>query len=283
MKHPGFQTILLLCFSLGFFGLCFAASADEEVVQIRIVHRDVRDLLTMVQPLVSPYGHLSADVPSNSLIVIDNPAAVARIRALVSRVDAPVPQLKVRIEFGFRKSEQDQSVSVRGEADLGDVAVGVDQEKGQAGIDVTASSESGQWRKRSEYTIMVQSGSTAHISSRHDVPYPERWLYLSQGHGHIGRTVVFRKVDTGFDVRPVLVGDTVQIEIIPRISYVGERGLRNPIRFAEAATRLYAPVGEWVEIAGSEYAQAEMHRQILGGVRSSEDEQLAMRLLVTHN
>ena len=101
-------------------------------------------------------------------------------------------------------------------------------------LDVELSADEGQRHDIGEYTVVVRSGSTAYISSGYDVPYPERWARLSHKHGHIQRPVTFKKVDTGYDVRPVLMGNNVQIEITPHISYIDPRGLRQPIRFAEA-------------------------------------------------
>jgi hypothetical protein len=130
---------------------------------------------------------------------------------------------------------------------------------------------------------MVRSGSTAYISSGYDVPYPEKWSRLSRKHGHIGHPVTFKKVDTGYDIRPVLVGEMVQIEITPHISYLNAKGFRKPIRFAEAATRLNAPLGQWIEIAGTNNETQEIYSQIFSAGHTSSGEQLSMRLMVTRN
>jgi type II secretory pathway component HofQ len=240
------------------------ALASEEVVQIRIVHRDANDMLTIVQPLISQYGFISADTASNSLIVIDQPANVRRIQQLVSQIDQPVPQLKIRVQYGRQETNTDQSVATRGKIEVGDATVAVGNKK-KEGIDVELSADESQRHDKGEYTVIVRSGSTAYISSGYDVPYPERWARLSHKHGHIQRPVTFKKVDTGYDVRPVLMGNNVQIEITPHISYINPRGLRQPIRFAEAATRLNVPLDQWVEIAGTSASYQEINRQILGG------------------
>lgn len=273
-------SILWIALSVGYLG--GIARASEEVVQIRIVHRDANDMLTIVQPLISQYGFISADTASNSLIVIDQTANVRRIQQLVSQIDQPVPQLKIYVQYGRQETNTDQSVATRGKIEIGDATVAVGNKK-KEGIDVELSADESQRRDKGEYTVIVRSGSTAYISSGYDVPYPERWARLSHKHGHIQRPVVFKKVDTGYDVRPVLVGNNVQIEITPHISYIDPRGLRQPIRFAEAATRLNVPLNQWVEIAGTSDSTQEINRQILGGGRASSDSKLSMRLMVTRN
>ena len=279
-RRSGLLIPMVLVMAL--FGIIFPAEAAEEVIQIRIIHRDVNDMLTIVQPLISPYGFISADVPSNSLIVIDKPAVVSQIRALVSRIDQPVPQLKIHVQYGFEASRQDRSASVEGQVDVGDVTIGVG-DKPSEGIAAEVSDRSGQRRNRGDYIVMVRSGSTAYISSGYDVPYPERWSRLSRKHGHISHPVIFKKVDTGYDIRPVLVGEMVQVEITPHISYLNAKGSRQPIRFAEAATRLNVPLGQWVDIAGTNDETQEIYRQIFGAGHTSSGEQLSMRLMVTRN
>jgi len=273
-------SILWIALSVGY--LAGVARASEEVVQIRIVHRDANDMLTIVQPLISQYGFISADTASNSLIMIDQPANVRRVQQLVSQIDQPVPQLKIRVQYGRQETNTDQSVATRGKIEVGDATVAVGNQK-KEGIDVELSADESQRQDQGEYTVIVRSGSTAYISSGYDVPYPERWARLSHKHGHIQRAVSFKKVDTGYDVRPVLMGNNVQIEITPHISYLSPRGLRQPIRFAEAATRLNVPLDQWVEIAGTSASTQEINRQILGGGRASSDSQLSMRLMVTRH
>lgn len=280
---PGWmRCLLLLWIGLSMGALGVPARASEAVVQIRIVHRDANEMLTIVQPLISPSGYISADTASNSLIVIDHPTYVDRIQQLVSRIDQPVPQLKIRVQYGRQETNEEQSVATRGKIEVGDATVAVGNKK-KEGIDVELSSDERQRHDKGEYTVIVRSGSTAYISSGSDVPYPERWANLSHKHGHIRRPVTFKKVDTGYDVRPVLMGNNVQIEITPHISYISQRGIRQPIRFAEAATRLNVPLGKWVEVAGTNTSHQEINREILGAGRASGDSQLTMRLMVTLN
>jgi type II secretory pathway component HofQ len=281
--RQAWRCALLIGFLLYLGGGCSTAIASEEkVAQIRIVHRDVNELLPMVQPLISKYGFISADIPSNSLIVIDHPAYVDRVAEFVARIDQPVPQLKIRVRYGYKEDNQERSIETRGKIEVGDATIGVGKKKDE-GVDIELQSDKRQREHGSEYTITVRSGSTAYISSGYDVPYPERWAHLSRKHGHIRRPVTFKKVDTGYDIRPVLMGNNVQIEITPHISYLTPRGLRQPIRFAEASTQLMAPLGKWVEIGGTTASQQEINSEILGRSSSSGENQLTMKIMVTRN
>lgn len=273
---------IAIMLSIAVIGGFAPAAASEDVVQIRVVHRDVNDILGMVRPLISKNGYISADVPSNSLIVIDHPTVVNQIRELVSRIDQPVPQLKIRVQYGYDDSRRGQSASVEGRVKAGDVVIGTGDKESE-GIEAELSAGESQQRSKGEYLVLVRSGHTAYIGSGYDVPYPERWSRLSHKHGHTGRSVTFKKVDTGYDVRPVLVGEMVQIEITPHISYLDRRGFRQPVRFAEAATRLNIPLGKWVEIGGVNATSQEVYSQILGNGSTTGSEQVSMRLMVTRD
>jgi hypothetical protein len=54
--------------------------------------------------------------------------------------------------------------------------------------------------------------------------------------------VAYRRIETGFDVRPVIRETLAEVEIVPRISEIGSGGDSGVVHFAEAATRIHAPL-----------------------------------------
>ena len=258
------------------------ATAQETVEQIRLHHRHVSEILPAARPLISPNGFISADQRSNSLIVVDNPAAIARIRNLVQQLDQEVPRLKilVRYENADVTEEREARAAAAAESGRTRVEVGDDRGKGE-GLEADISEGRRQGQRQSEYVIRVRSGSTAYIEAGYDVPQRERWQDLSRRYGHIPDTVVFRRVASGYDIRPVLLGDQVRIEIFPRISYLDNRGRDQKIHFAQAATTIFAPLGEWVDIGGVMGGKREVNRQILADSQHAAGKNLSMRLRVT--
>jgi type II secretory pathway component GspD/PulD (secretin) len=122
------------------------------------------------------------------------------------------------------------------------------------------------------------SGSSAYLWVGKDVPYTEQWVYLTHHYAHVVETVNFQRVETGFEVRPIVAGSNVQIEIVPRISSL-ERGER-VVRFTEAATTLTVPKGQWVTIGGSSEQSNEVFRDILSYGSSSTNSTLSLSLMV---
>jgi hypothetical protein len=266
-------------------GACLAgaaAEAQDKVVQIRLSNRHVSEILPLTKPLVTPGGFISADQRTNSLIVIDHPDAIARIRRLVQKLDKAVPLLKIRVRYANQDLARDREASASARGEVGDATVSVGPEP-VAGEGVAARLEESSERvtRQSEYVIRVRSGSTAFLETGYDVPHRERWRRLSSQYGYVPETVVFQRVASGYNIRPVLVGEQVRIEIVPRINYFDNRGRDQKIHFVEAATSLTAPLGEWIEIGGILGGHREINRQILSDSRHAADQHLSIRMMVT--
>ncbi len=268
---------------LGWFSIPAAiAMAQEEVVQIRLKHRHVAEILPMAEPLLSSKGFISADQRTNSLIVIDSPVAIANIRRLVRELDQEVPLLKIRVRYENSDSDQAREAGASLRAKTGNTTVEVGKDdSNDAGVEADLKESRGRVQRQSEYMIRVRSGSIAFIESGYDVPDRNRWQELSRRYGYISDSAVFQRVASGYNVRPVLMGDQVRIEIIPRINYSDNRGRNQKILFAQAATTLFAPLDTWVDIGGLMGGHREVNRQILSDSRFASDGSLTMRLLVT--
>ena len=111
------------------------------------------------------------------------------------------------------------------------------------------------------------------------IPYKERLAYLSRRYAHFVETVSFQHVETGMEVKPVIAGDHVHIEIIPRVSYE-EMGKKGIIRFLEASTKLFVPRGQWITIGGHSKESNEVIRDILSSRRAEGRGSLSLSLMV---
>ncbi len=258
------------------------ALAQEEVVQIRITKRHVDEILPAAKPLLSSRGFISADQRTNSLIVIDNPEAIARIRRLVQELDLETPLLIIRVQYADAAADGASEANAPAGAGEGKTTAESDPEPVRgAGDETDAYALRTKSRRQSEYVIRVRSGGMAYIEVGYDVPQRKRWQQLSQRYGYISETVVFQRVASGYNVRPVLVGDQVQIDIVPRINYFDNRGRDQQIHFAEAATTLVVTLDNWIDISGVMGGHREINRQILADSQHAADHQLTMRLMVS--
>jgi hypothetical protein len=256
------------------------AQEAETIKLLRLVHRNAEELLPAVQDLLGPEGMATADPPSNGLLVIDRAENVARIEAWLKEMDQPVPHLRVEVRFDNQAVESRAEVGVEGRVEAGDVAVSAGDRPAE-GLTVGLEAGERQQRRTGSYVITVASGGTAHIVSGRDVPYREEWVRICRRYRTAISTLRFLQVDTGFEVRPLVTGDQVLVDITPRISYLDDARRPGMVRFTEARTQVKAPLGQWVSLVGTEDAAAEIFAAILGKGSGASAERLNIRLRIS--
>jgi type II secretory pathway component GspD/PulD (secretin) len=248
-----------------------------ELAIIQVNYREASDLLPMVQSLLSPTGKATLDERTNSIIVADTNAAIAEIQAFVARMDKPTEQVRVRFRFQETGLSTDRDISTSGRisGEHGSVAIGGAEEDG---VHVSAHDSRAQHRGQTESFISVMSGSPAYLWVGREIPFTQRWVYLTHTYAHEVETVEFQRVETGFEVKPVVAGDRVHIEIVPRISSFDEAA--GVVRLTEASTKVTVLRGEWVTIGGTSAQSNEAIRDILSTGSSSTNSTLSLSLMV---
>lgn len=255
-------------------GICLA-----ETVKIPIKYRVASEVLPFVKGMLSQTGEVVVDELSNALIITDDQETLEKVRAFLPEVDVMGRQVRVRVKFQEVLLTEDRSLSATGPAveNEWDVLKG---KKKSEGRHANARSENSLKRRSSESFVTVTSGHSAYIVAGEDIPYRERWVYLSRRYAQLLDTVVFRRVETGFDVRPVVAGNMAHIDITPRISYLSSEGKEGTIHFTRATSRLSVPLGQWVSIGGTSGEENEVLNAILECGRGDRNTSLSISLLV---
>jgi type II secretory pathway component GspD/PulD (secretin) len=272
------RSFLVVSFALIISLALLIGSSLAEVAIIKVDYREASDLLPMVQSLLSPEGKASLDERTNSIIVNDTTASVAKIRSFVARMDKPAEQVRVRFRFQetSRSTDRDISTSGRISGEHGSVTIGAAEDEG---VHIRAQDSRTQHRGQTESFISVMSGSSAYLWVGREIPFTQRWVYLTHTYAHEVETVQFQRVETGFEVRPVVAGDRVHIEIVPRISSLEDRE-RGVVRLTEASTKVTVLRGQWVTIGGTSAQSNEAIRDILSTGSSSSNSTLSLSLMV---
>jgi type II secretory pathway component GspD/PulD (secretin) len=270
--------LLAVSFVLIFSLAILVNLSSAEVAIIKVDYREAADLLPMVKTLLSPDGKASLDERTNSIIVNDTGESVAKIQAFVARMDKPAEQVKVRFRFQETGLSTDRDISTSGRYSgaHGSVAIGGAEEEG---VHVRAYDSRSQHRGQTESFISVMSGSSAYLWVGREIPFTQRWVYLTHTYAHEVETVQFQRVETGFEVKPVVAGDRVHIEIVPRISSLEDRE-RGVVRLTEASTKVTVLRGQWVTIGGTSAQSNEAIRDILSTGSSSSNSTLSLSLMV---
>jgi type II secretory pathway component GspD/PulD (secretin) len=279
MKNMNGKRLLLIVSCVLFLALaCLVGSTlAAEVAVIKVNYRSATDILPLVQDLLTSEGKATVDTRTNSLIVVDTKESLTKIESFVASMDQPAEQVKVRFRFQEQGVSTDRDISTSGRVsgEHGSVAIGRDRREG---VHVRARDTVVNRRGNTESFISVMSGSSAYLWVGKEVPFTEQWVYFTRRYAHIVETVNFQRVETGFEVRPIVMGSNVQLEIVPRISSL-ERG-EQVVRFAEAATTLTVPKGQWVTIGGTSEQSNEVFRDILSYGSSSTNSTLSLSLMV---
>jgi len=244
MAFTGKRTLIIALGIIAISLTLIVNSSQAEVAVIKVDHRNASDIFPLVESLLSPGGKSALDLRTNTIIVNDTSESVAKIKALVTEMDKPAEQVRIRLRFqetGVSK-DTDLSASGRISGDRWSVATGRSRREG---VHVRARDTRVNRQGSTESFISVMSGSFAYLWIGKDVPFTEQWVFLTRRYARVMERVNFLHVETGFEVRPVVSGNNAHIEIIPRISSL-EKGDRGVVRFTEASTTMTVLKGQWV-------------------------------------
>jgi hypothetical protein len=147
-------------------------------------------------------------------------------------------------------------------------------------VDVRLQDRRTEQQGRSEFFIVASSGSWGYITVGREVPYTQRWIELCRRYARVVEGVVIQRIETGMEVKPVFMGDQVDVEILPRISHEVPGRDRGVVRFASAATRLTVPLGQWTDIGGAGSETHEVMSAILESGSGSRQSSLAISFMV---
>ncbi len=234
--------------------LAAASSSHAAVEVIALRHRSPSEVLPFVKPLLSAEGKISADDRTSHLIIVDSEEAIERVRQTLEILDRQAPQATIRVRFQETAGREDRSVAGGGRVsgDQWSVSGGRMRRSGE-GVDVR-----------------VQDRSVS-------LPISTNWVDLCRRYG---RTVAYRRIETGFDVRPVIRETLADVEIVPRISAMGSDGRGEAVRFTEAATRTVVPLGQWIAIGGADQSASEVVRAILQAGASRQSSGVSIQLMI---
>jgi len=273
------KTLSVLLFCLLFSVLILEGLCQAETVIIRLKFRVVSEVLPMVENQLSREGKVTADVRTNALVITDNDESIQNIRAFLENYDKEVQQVRIRVKFEEVSSIDGRSISAEGSVSGKNWRVTTGR-RGQDGIDVRLKDRSRHGEKTSQYFINTMSGSAAYIMMGKDVLHRERWIYLCRRYAEYVDTVSLRRIETGMEVTPIVVGNRVNLEIMPRISHDSPEGRRGVTRFTRASTRISVPFGQWVAIGGTDQRSNEVISEILKSGSGKKNSSLQISLMV---
>jgi protein transport protein HofQ len=222
-----------------------------------VKYRDSEEVLPAVKSLLSEKGHVVFDKRTNSLVIFDDKEHVKNILRFLDVFDRPARQVRISLRFQENRFTGGRSVSAGGSISGKDWRVNVGKKKSR-GFNVDLRDQNRRTQSSYETFVNVASGSSAYILTGKDIPYREKWIDLSKKYAAYSSTIAFKRIETGMDVKPVLVKDRAIIKITPKLSYENKEGKKGTIAFTRTSTSLTIPLGQWTVIGGSNKSSKEV-------------------------
>jgi type II secretory pathway component GspD/PulD (secretin) len=241
-------------------------------------YRTAAEAVPMVEALLSPGGRAVADARTNTLLVVDDEETIERVREFLAGFDKPGKMVRIRVRFDESGAGERTSIEGSARASGEDWSAGAGRPMTKDGVNVRLQDRSRVQQRSSEFFVTTVSGSAAYVMVGQDILYTQRWVDLRRRYARITESVTIQRIETGFEVMPVILKDHAEVEITPRISHGGPGA--GVIRFAEASTRLVAPTGQWVTIGGASDQSNEVIRAVLEAGRGERRSVTSISLLV---
>lgn len=241
------------------------AAQDMEVRVFQLNNRPALSTVEAVRLALSPAGSVVPDERTETLIVRDTPEALARVQALLERMDVPAPQVRITVGFSGAAASSGLGGGAAWDPNTGHVSVGGGAGQGSA-------STSGR------QNLLVMSGEEARLVVGRDLVHVQPYWTYATNSGLIPPGVVFRQVTTGFVVEPRVVGDAITLVLTPWFSYLGPEG-PGDVRFSEAASTVRLRDGETIQLGSgtvSGSSSQSLFGLILGGGAGQRSESGSM-------
>jgi protein transport protein HofQ len=251
--------------------MSFQEAQALEYILIKINHRSADELINQVKPLLSDTGKVTADVRTNSLLVVDRRENLDKIEEFVALIDKPSRSLRIKATFFDENIFNDLNLGVNWNYSGANFTVGnVSGITWGSGLYLETTTKGGVEKSQRliVQNLLIISGSTGEFITGKSVPIDERVIVYFNNWGIQYEGVVFRDVSTGFKVTPTVLGSgKIRIDIEPFLSYFAD-GKSGEIIFKEIKTSVVVANGEDVVIATNDVSGSNLAADIFSGFSS---------------
>lgn len=204
--------------------------AQAEINFISLKHRNAETLIPLLQPVVDEGIKISGTGPT--LIVNSLPWQLTEIRQIVQELDTPLQSLLISV----RQEKEKKSKVIRG-----DVSGTVEKPK----IKIFGTSKNG--RDRVSQQLRVIEGEWATIRAGESIPVVTQTVI----DGVSQQAIEYKDIDSGFEVRPLLRGESITLTIKP---FRAKRSLNGGglVQQQELHTTVTGQLGQWIELGGAD-------------------------------
>ncbi|MFJ4372388.1 type IV pilus secretin PilQ [Pseudomonas japonica] len=251
----------------------------REQALLQVNHASATDLAALLQPLLEanpdeePWGAISVDERTNTLVTSQSPQRLDTLRRLLGQLDVPVRQVLIEARIVEANVDYERGLGVRWGGSLGGgrlnarglgvesptfVDLGLDRpasgigfgligDSGLLDLELSAMEKSGNGEIISQPKVLTADKETARILKGSEVPYQES--------GANGTTsITFREASLSLEVTPqIMPGGEVSMQVKvtkDEPDYLNVQGTVPPIRKNEVNARVRVGDGQTIVIGG---------------------------------
>ena len=245
-----------------------AVAREQQLEIIPLKHRLVREVVPLLQPLLTPEGTLTGE--GNTLIVRTTPENLAALKTALTALDVTPVRLRVTVS----QSRRDASAAggrVRYET-TGNAAA-----PGQLALDPERYSTRSDDGLQLLQTVLTMDGQPALIDIGQTTPQPLVLGYVLTPSGPaVSVGMDYQTASSGFYVTPSLRGDRVEIALEARLQSAVAHTAGDRLSHQSQVT-VSGQLGEWVAAGGTLRTAASDDRGSVSGEQRS-DYQLWVRV-----
>ncbi len=239
------------------------SSFSETGFKVFKTQQAAQNLIPALAPLYAQQANFTAK--ENSLIVRASPAVLKEIEQLLNEIDAPPQNLLIEVSSNLDGNAEIEAHSIEGSIKSGNTRIistappqnnptaSVRYKKDGTVIKTTHTRRQGFISQPDTFRVRASSGHWAYIQTGQKVPYYSNdYPYYNAGDRYpVGRSSIqFQDVSSGFDVFPMLNGDTVTLKIHPHHGTMN-RAYPDRINSHALETVISGKVGEWIYLGGA--------------------------------
>jgi hypothetical protein len=244
------------CFATG------AAAAADEVVVVKPAHRTAADLAPAVAAALGGEGGVTVDERTGSLVISGSSAAVARARAVLAQLDVKPRTILIRAQIIDQDEFAGLGIRVDWTVAGGGWRIGRLPDDGASPDGTLRLSAGGKTKltrssDAARISVRVLEGETATLIAGHRQEYRASRFGWSELTGP-ALSGTIREVQTALVVRPRVVGDEIELQLLPEAAAFGPDGSRLRRSIAASTTVRVKNGGQIVVGAGSSQASSQL-------------------------
>ena len=272
--NPVRRTLLGACLLL-----LIPARAQVTVEIYPFTNVDAAVITEAVKALVPGERKVILNPARQELMVVADKAVQAQVRGMIARLDRPVPNVRIRVDFAG--AGQDASigggVNVSGEI-LRRPGGGTSR---QLELSPSLGAQSTTTQSKTSQMLVVTSGKEARLAVGQRVPHLEWLMTRGLSYATTQTTVGWQDVGAFLVMQPVVVGEganrVVKVKLTPELSGTVD-GQPHQIRYSRVSTEVMARDGQTVDLGGLAQSNEFFTRFLIGMGKSGASQDLRITL-----